>query len=406
MWSYAGASREQEAGPLQELLHRAAAASDTLSLARNYANQGIYVLHGDKDDNVPVEQARQMRQVLAGFHPDFTYYERPGAGHWWGNACVDWQPMFDFFSQHVQADTKDVRKVDFVTACPGVSSQMQWAVIEAQTHTMRPSSIHLTWDPAKRRYSGTTENVARLAIDIGYAANEGPTTVELDGQKMEELPWPVPVPRLFFQRNGEKWSPISVQSPAMKGPHRYGPFKDAFRHRMVFVYGTKGTAEENAWAFAKARYDGEAFWYRGNGSVDIVADTAFDATADTDRNVILYGNSSTNLAWRLLLGESPVQVDRGKVRIGDREVTGDRLGCLFLRPRPGSDVACVAAISGTGPVGMRSTNRLPYFTSGVGYPDLLLFDSDTLTQGASGVRAAGYFGVDWGVKRGEIAWRE
>ena len=30
-------------------------------------------------------------------------------------------------------------------------------------------------------------------------------------------------------------------SPATKGPHRYGPFKDAFRHRMLFVYGTTGT---------------------------------------------------------------------------------------------------------------------------------------------------------------------
>jgi hypothetical protein len=313
--------------------------------------------------------------------------------------------MFEFFAKHVRPETKEVRRVDFVTACPGVSATMHWATIEAQIHAMKPSSIHLSWDPEKRRYAGTTDNVARLAIDIGYAATEGVVDVELDGQKLEKLAWPVPIARLFFERKGETWSEVSVPSPALKGPHRYGPFKDAFRNRMLFVYGTKGSPAENAWAYAKARYDAETFWYRGNGSVDLVADTAFEAGADRNRNVILYGNSATNAAWKVLLAESPVQLERGKVRIGDRETTGDNLACLFLRPRKGSETACVAAVGGTGLAGMRLTDRLPYFTSGVGYPDCLVFDTETLTKNGSGVRAAGYFGNDWGVQSGEFAWK-
>ena len=34
-----------------------------------------------------------------------------------------------------------------------------------------------------------------------------------------------------------------------------------------------------------------------------------------DRNVILYGNAESNAAWPVLLGESPVQVRRGQVKI-------------------------------------------------------------------------------------------
>ena len=60
-----------------------------------------------------------------------------------------------------------------------------------------------------------------------------------------------------------------------KGPHRQGPFKEAFRNRFILVVGTKGTPEENAWGLARARFDAETFWYRGNGSVDVVTDTAF-----------------------------------------------------------------------------------------------------------------------------------
>ena len=106
----------------------------------------------------------------------------------------------------------------------------------------------------------------------------------------------------------------------MKNPGRNGPFKLAFQHHMMFVYGTKGTPEENAWAFTKARYDAETFWYRGNGSVDVVADSAFDSTKERDRSVILYGNADTNAAWGGLMAGSPVMVKNGQIRIGEEQI--------------------------------------------------------------------------------------
>jgi len=33
---------------------------------------GVYILHDEKDDNVPVAQARFMRELLGEFHPDFA----------------------------------------------------------------------------------------------------------------------------------------------------------------------------------------------------------------------------------------------------------------------------------------------------------------------------------------------
>src|SRR5207248_4783492 len=89
---------------------------DTLALVRNLAATGVYVLHGDADDNVPVAQARSMRKELAEFHPDFAYHEQPGAGHWWGNACVDWPPVFEFFARRERPERAAVRRVSFRTA--------------------------------------------------------------------------------------------------------------------------------------------------------------------------------------------------------------------------------------------------------------------------------------------------
>ena len=85
MSSYAGSRRADSPGPVERLMERAGSPSNTLALSRNLAQLGVYVLHGDADDNVPVDEARRMRQVLGEFHPDFAYHEQPGAGHWWGS---------------------------------------------------------------------------------------------------------------------------------------------------------------------------------------------------------------------------------------------------------------------------------------------------------------------------------
>jgi len=312
-----------------------------------------------------------------------------------------------------------VRRVDFVTASPGVSPRAHWVTIEAQIESMVPSTIHLKLDQEHRRFQGTTENVARFAIDVGRALPDSPVSrpfaIELDGQSLPGLSavsTPFSSERwIWLVRSAGTWSAArSPAPPSRKGPARQGPFKEAFRNRFVLVVGTRGTPEENAWGLARARFDTETFWYRGNGSVDVLTDVDFldpgRADALRDRNVILYGHSESNAAWPVLVGEGPVQVRRGQVRIGGRTVMGDDLTCLFVRPRPGSDRAAVGVVAGTGLTGLRLTDGLPYFTSGVAYPDCLLLSAKTSAQGLSVPIAAGYFGADWDVESGEFAWRD
>jgi len=190
----------------------------------------------------------------------------------------------------------------------------------------------------------------------------------------------------------------------LKGPHRSGPFKEAFRHRVQLVYGTRGTPEENAWQQAKARYDAEVFWVRGNASVDVLADVDFDAAAEPDRNVVLYGHAESNVAWKALLANCPLQVTRERVQVGDRSIDGADLSVLAIYPRPGSDRALVGVVSGTGPAGLRLTERLPYFVSGVAYPDWIVIGAEMLQSGVGGVRGAGFFGNDWQVDSEQSAW--
>ena len=407
-WSYTGAARYEDASPIEALLRRATAASDTLSLSRNYLQHGIYILHGDADDNVPVEQARTMRTHLAEYHADFAYYEKPGAGHWWGSPCVDWPPMLDFFRHHARPEPAEVRHVAFVTANPAVSARCDWVTIAAQVEPMLPSRVDIQLDADARTFTGSTENVRRLALDLMHVP-EGTLAMSLDGTTLTDIARPAGEPSLWLARSDEVWRVIEPPSPALKSPDRSGPFKQAFRNHMVFIYGTKGSDAENAWSLAKARYDAETFGYRGNGSVGVVPDVAFVTQqwrTAADANVILYGNARTNGAWSYVLGSCPVRIEPGVVKLGGRHVTGDDLACLFVYPRTGSARALVGVIGGTGVTGMRLTDRLPYFVSGVGYPDWLVMGPEVLLEGTAGIRGTGYFGDDWSVEAGPQAWSD
>ncbi len=406
-WSYGGGMPSAETpSDIDALLLRGYSASDTLKLLSNLSSTGVYVLHGAADQNVPVAQARFMRARLASFHPNFAYFEEPAADHWWGNECCDWPRMMEFLQHQSSSAPAEQKFVDFTTANPAVSHSCYWVSIDAQQEQLSPSHVAIRQNADARTFVGTTANVARLAIDVAHLSPGQPIDVTLDGQELHWLPWPNESRKLWFGREGDEWSAIEAPSPQLKGWERYGTFNAAFDHNALLVYGTGGTEEENDWAAEKARFDAETFYYRGGGALEVQPDTRFDINSDSDRSVVLYGNADTNRAWSLLLESSPVEVRRGSVRVDTRTESGGDLAVLTVRPRPGSDTAMVGLVAGTGPAGMRLTNRLRWFISGIVYPDLMVLEPKVLTGGTAGVRAWGYFGLDWQAGSGEIAWRD
>ncbi len=398
-----------DSSAVRAMIRRSTTPSETFRNSRNLADLGVYVLHGSDDDNVLVNQARMMVDTLRTFHRDFVWHEQPGVGHWWdlsderGADCVDWPPMFDFFARHARPLSERIRTVHFTTPNPGITARSNWLTIDAQERQLLPSTVEIRFDPWQRRFTGRTDNVARLAVDLGIVTTPGPITLVLDGQTLVVPEWTPEQLQIWAMKEDGAWTVSRMPAATSKGSRRYGTFKDAFRNRMVFVYGTRGSREENRWAFEKARFDAEKFWYQGNGSVDVMADTDFDPLFHPDRNVILYGNRSTNLAWKSLLGDSPVQVERGGVQVGEKRFRGDNLSCLFVRPRKDDPVACVGVVSGSGIDGMRAVNRLPYMSPGIGLPDCTVLSFDVLSRGDDGVLLTGFFGLDWSVDTGEWA---
>ena len=207
---------------------------------------------------------------------------------------------------------------------------------------------------------------------------------------------------LFLVKETGGWVIGEKPDLSQKGPHRYGTLKDAFNHNMIFVYGTSGTKEENEWAFNKARYDAETWYYRGNGAVDIIADKDFALSKYKDRGVILYGNKTTNKAWNSLLNDCPIQVERNKITAGNKTWQGDDLSAYFVWPIRSSAVASVGVISGSGLKGMHAANANQYFAGASGFPDFMIYSLEMLKSGSNQVKMAGFFDHNWKLVPGEF----
>ncbi|MBS0010383.1 MAG: prolyl oligopeptidase family serine peptidase [Bacteroidales bacterium] len=400
-----GAEQGDPISDMTRMFHRAGNPGRTLKMRRNYSQHGVYVYHGDADPTVSVEQARLMRSVLGDFHPDFTYYEYPGGTHWYGDISMDWPPIFDFFKLHSIPPPREVKKLEFYTASPGVSASSNWACIHQQLKPFEISSVEARIDNDSARVFIYTGNILRMSLKLNDMGLVYPLTLVIDDHELlihEEGD----ADYYFLEYHDGKWSPSSQAGKDEKGPHRYGGFKDAFRKNMVFVYGTGGNNEEDRWNYLKARFDAETFAYRGNGSVDIVTDRQFREGNFEGRNIILYGNADNNTAWDLLIPGSPVKVFNNRIVIGDRIIRGDDIACYFIRPLEGSADNSVGVIAGTGIKGMRAAYPNQYFIAGTAFPDLTVFRMPVNDEGYEVLECAGFFGNDWSISNGDLTWKQ
>jgi len=375
------------------MLLRASSPSNVLALAANYKASGIYILHGDADRTVSVEYAREMRKVLSSFHPDFSYYEYPNGAHWYGDHSVDWPALFDFFKWHTIPKAEDVDTLNFTTANPAISATYQWIGIEQQETPLQYSKLQVRRNKTSKSITIATKNVRVLQLlPDAFSAGES-FKLSIDGQEVCTTCKTGTAP-LFFVKN-TSWQAAEAPAPQQRNAQRNGTFKEAFKHKMVFVYGTTGTKEENEWAYQKAVLDAETWYYRGNGAVDLIADKDFNPSTYANRGIILFGNATTNNAWPKLLANCPIQIERGKVKLGAEEYSGADLGVYFTYPRPDSPLASVAVVAGTGLMGMKAAWANQYFAAGSGFPDYLIFSAEMPKEGAKAIRATGFFDHNW-----------
>lgn len=222
-YTYVGKPRPAKDDAMAQLFEQACADTDTGRKLENLRGKPIYILHGDADDNVPVSEARGMRDALEKLGIKVAgYYEQKGAGHWWdgdaspGADCVDWPPMFEMFrsarlgrnpdfrpkrlSGRVWMDVYDHR-VAFVYGTAGSLDERNWAYakarFDAETFAYRGNgSVDVIPDIRLAGWSVSQLRERTVVLYGGPACNRGysalgVTGVEISsgGGSIDDLPF-------------------------------------------------------------------------------------------------------------------------------------------------------------------------------------------------------------------------
>lgn len=410
--TYGGGVRWSGTDAVSQMLNRAANLSETLLMKNNYRDLPVYILHGDADETVPVSEARRMRQELGGIARTLQWFEEPGGSHWYdkdpapGADSVDYRPMMDFLRAQTRPSAPS--SIDFTTLNPWVSGRRGWVQVMGVDRVLLPARVKA--DETAAGITLATENITRLALDVAQDAK----SITIDGQAIEPRTSPVPRGRVaVLERRAGGWQRADIAAnitERRKSARQAGGFKDIFRHRVHFVVGTRGTAEENAWALDTARFYAETYWVRGNGAVEIMTDREY-LRVRPRANALLFGNRTTNAAWGAVMGRSPLQVDRGRAAMAmengiSREFSGDFL-TFVIDGRDGEFSG--AAIAPTTMVGARMAVRAPVFVSGAAYPDWLILSPAMLAAPSNsprpvGVVGAGFFDEFWRFSAADAAW--
>lgn len=379
-------------GARRALWQAADGASRTRRLLDNLAQLPIFILHGTADDNVPVEQARQMQKLLtdAGA-PPHVHYEQ-GRGHWWdghpepGAQCVDWPGIFDLFRSRVIPS--DPPEIHFTTVGPWVDARHHWIEVRAARQPALACRVHARFDAASGHLLVETDNVRALRI-LHPRRTLTLDDTRLEGAAAQGANWILTGPP-----DARRWrrAPRERPSPAGAGAAR-GPLKTAFRHGFVLVAGTHAPAARARGLLAQARFDAQRWMLRAHGQGLVLRDDQVPVLAAAlglrRRHLIAYGNRDVNGLLASAHEPDPVVLAEGRLQVpGGEDVTGPAGAACFVRR--GGD-APAAVLGSTGETGSRLGFTLPLFVSGVGWPDYVIFDATVLTRGDGGVRRAGFY---------------
>jgi poly(3-hydroxybutyrate) depolymerase len=334
---------------------RARAHSDTREYLDNLAQRGVFIIHGDADDNVPVTQARTMRDLLTGVTDDLQYHEQPGAGHWWdadgdepGADCVDWEPMIDWAQEH----TLDPYELDFSfrSPLPSYSPTHSYATIRSASSTTADVVLSSTRDGDTVRLD--TVNARSLTLDGDALGAAGIDTVVVDGASMAVTAGPMPV----GPQDGKR-------------PDVYGPFNQAFRRPFCFVTPEDGEARNYA------AYLSSYWQVLGNGRACMLTSDELTDAVRAAYQLVWIGVDADTVNPSVAATWDDDEVDVG----GDG---GADSGVLTVFPRgDGLDAAMATT---------RGDERLLYsimpFSSRSGLPDWFVWGGEVAT---------GFYAPDW-----------
>jgi len=378
--------------PMERFVHEAHA---SFAGAEGLRNVPMYVLHGDADAAVPVEQSRHGVQLLQRWGYDVRYREVPGIGHEDLKARDEIARWLLTHRLDVAPREVRLRSYDLAGARAHWVKVLAWEnpfeMIEAHAKVLSDGSMRVN-----------TRNVAAIQLQaLHEPKGTDPTTplrVWWNGQLREALPDPK---TWVIRLSAENFKPKEL----VKSPRREGRLTYFFGTPFAIVVGT--TSKDPA---LRAGYAAKAeamadIWERWQHVRPRVFRDV-DLTADNRQrfSLLLLGGPADNSVSALLADRIPLSADSKSVTVdGRRFAATDAVG-QAIYPNPLNPFTYVLLVAPTSAAGLRYWNPQQYWHALNGFPlnfwDWAIVDGRHVMQSSGllpdrGWVAAGVFDMHW-----------
>jgi len=380
-----------------------AAIRDILPLLDNARHFPVFCYHGEDDPYVHPHHSREAVARLKELGYEVSYTEFPGVGHTDGcdNAYADGRifPILEKFSR-----VRNPRDVVFKTTNLAHNKAF-WVRIDSFVQWPAVGSVRceIGNDDA---VAVDTEMVGQYTLFVEEMPLRERTSFSLasDGQRIEV---PVSGPTVTLYRTADSlgasasWSlevPPATSALRKKGGLE-GPLHDAFGSQCTLVAPSGGeNVEKNARVRELALED--ARWHTVMPGLGWVwdADVHFPVKHDLqvtqqdieDTNLVVYGNSETNLLFAEINATIPVHFDGTRVICGGDAFEGEDVSFVCIYPNPFNRARYVVVFGSAHALGIESIRFLP-----LDLPDFVVYRPNAKSPEEPEILKSGYFDPYW-----------
>lgn len=207
--------------------------------------------------------------------------------------------------------------------------QASWLRIEGMGRHWERADVKAQISDAQT-IAATTKNVTALAL-----SGVRPITVVLDGQRLNRLRASADGRLHFSNRNG-KWRLVRTDADVRKRPGLTGPINDAFMNDFLFVRPTRAALNETVgnWVQSEMSYATTLWRDVFRGDVPVKDDNAVSDDDIRNKNLILWGDPSSNVILAKILKRLPLQWNAQKIVFRGKTYDAAHHAPVLVFPNP------------------------------------------------------------------------
>ena len=380
----------QATRPMERFVQEAHA---SFASAEGLRNVPLYVLHGDQDAAVPVEQSRHGVRLLQRWGYDVRYREIPGRGHEDLRARDEIAAWLLEHRRDPAPQEVRLRSYDLAGASAHWVKVLAWQspleMIEARAKLVDRGLVRID-----------TKNVAVLTLTPppGFLGQAGsPLRVVWNGEERE------------VQAGSDGTYPLVALGHQVrrgdKGPAREGRLTYFFNTPFAIVIGTRSKDTAMTRRLTQKAEAMADLWERWQYMKPrVYRDTEVTLEIAQKYSLLLLGGRDANAVTARFANKLPVRVTRDSVTIDGRRFEVRDAVAQVLFPHPQNAARYLLLVEPTSADGLRFWNPQQYWHALNGFPmnlwDWTIVDGRHVTQAAGmlpdrGWVAAGVFDTHW-----------